>query len=118
MDKRRGEDDRDVYWSVSDQRQFNSDKLVRGDARGDQDHPSIALDAARTAWIVWENHNAEKPQVWLRTSRQEDDSRCLSSASEAAAHPSIACQAGIVAIAYQTGSGRQSNVVVHVIKNR
>ena len=118
MDKRRGEDDRDVYWTHANAPLFDSDALLQQDTSGDQDHPSIAFDASGATWIVWENHATERCQIWLRTSRHADDSRCLSIPSDDATYPSIACRAGMTAVAYQIGSGRQSNVAVHVIPGR
>ncbi|MCZ6675876.1 MAG: sialidase family protein [Candidatus Poribacteria bacterium] len=101
-----------VYWSTSDRPRFFSDAPVHQTFRGEQNHPSIAIDASGTVWMAWEESQPGSQRIWLRSSAGEDTGRPISDPSEGwASFPVVACNAGRVAVVYETDKSGDSAVM-------
>jgi len=110
-DVRTGRNDPHVYWSISDSPNFTSDAAIDFVARAKQDHPTIALDSAGTAWAVWEDTRSGRQRIWYRSSAPDDPGGPISEPREGeASFPVVAANGGLVGVVYEAnGSGR--NVV-------
>jgi hypothetical protein len=117
MDRRRGAEDPNVFWAISDSPAFGTDAMLHDRPRGVQDHPCLAMAADGTVWAVWEDSRTGRQRVWVRSSAKADAGRELSGPGEGeASYPAVACNAGLVAVVYEGRQGRTPAVFFRLLK--
>lgn len=112
-DVRKGEPN--IYWSVSDKHSFTNENLVHDTLQGIQDHPSVTIDATGKAWIAWEDARDDKNTIRARC---EGGSETVVSAGPNATFPVVASGAGIVAVVYESGKGREKSIIFRTLQRR
>lgn len=117
MDKRTGKDDPDVYWAVATSASFGTDQPAAENLKGVQNHPSIAIARDGTVWVAWEDSRSGQYRIHGRSSAKGDKDRQLSDDADGAAQwPSLAANAGLVALVYEAQQGGQDCVVFRLIE--
>lgn len=117
MDKRTGKDDPDVYWAVATSASFGADLPLADDVKGVQNHPTIAIAKDGTVWVAWEDSRSGQFRIRGRSSAKGDKDRQLSDDGDGAATwPSLAANAGLVALVYEADQGGQECVVFRLIE--
>ena len=113
-DKRTGEPN--VFWAASTDASFSQDDLLNGEMKGEQNHPSIAMDSSGTIWAAWEDNRSGHQQIWARSSSTTDSERPVSERSDGkASFPVVACNAGLIAVAYEAKKERKDAVVFRLL---
>ena len=116
-DVRTGRNDPHVYWSISDSPNFTRDSAIDLVSRAKQDHPTIALDSAGTAWTVWEDTRSGRQSIRYRSSAEGDSGGPVSEPSEGeAGFPVVAANAGLVGVVYEVVNHRKGSVVFRLIE--
>jgi sugar lactone lactonase YvrE len=106
-----------VYWSISDKPELAEGQLVHDEARGNQDHPSLCIDASGTVWVAWEDSRAGQKRIWVRSSRTGDVGRSLSNPVERASFPTIATSKDLVAVVYESQNEDRKTVQFRLISS-
>jgi hypothetical protein len=118
MDQRSGKDARDVFWAFVDAGKVGLDEVVHAEAKGDQDHPSLAFDEAGAAWIAWEDRRSGKKRIHVRSSRPEDPDTPLTGEDEGTvSFPALAAASGLVAVAYESNRDGEDRVFLRVVRS-
>ena len=110
-DMRKGEPN--IYWSMSTKPDFSNESLVHDTTRGQQDHPSLAIDSTGNAWIAWEDSRSGKHAI---RARREGEPELLVTAGPNASFPVIACGDGTVGIVYESGQRSEKRVYFTALK--
>src|SRR5262252_8527613 len=100
-----------VWWSRTEApAPFEKDEPVVDEVRGDQDHPSLALDDRGRAWIAWEDGRKREARVRLRSLTAGGAPRDLADASQGTpAFPVLAAGKGFLVVAWEAGGeGKES----------
>ena len=113
-DRRTGEPN--VFWAVSDTPSFSQDDLLHSDMKGEQNHPSIAVDSSGTVWAAWEDSRLGVSQIFARSSSASFSERPVSEQSGGkASFPVVACNAGLVAVVFEAKKDRKDAVVFRLL---
>ncbi len=110
-DMRKGEPN--IYWSVSTKPEFAGEAIVHNSTRGNQDHPSVAIDSMGKAWIAWEDSRDGKHTVRVR---REGATEFEVTDGPNASFPVVACGSGMVGVAYESGPRRNKSVHFKMLK--
>lgn len=105
VDLRMGPDDRNVFWTFGEPGKFPMESPVHEDRRYYQGHPSLAVDAAGTAWCCWEDGREGAQRVFFASSSYKGNFRVGPKTEEKGAFPSAAAAGKRVAVAYENGAG-------------
>jgi hypothetical protein len=101
MDKRSGNNDANVYWTLASGLSISGDGAANDDLKGDQNHPQAAFDKSGTAYLVWEDGRSGGMEVYGTTSALKGKNVKISSGE--GAYPSIACGGNLVAVVWEAG---------------
>lgn len=117
-DLRTGKNDPHVYWAISDDPAEFHDSPIDFEPKVKQNHPTIALDENGKGWVAWEDTRSGVQQIWFRTSVESDQARALSESSDGeASFPSIAANANLVAVAYETSNRDKKSIRFRLLRN-
>jgi len=105
VDLRMGPEDRNVFWTLGDPAKLPLESPVHEDRRFYQGHPSLAVDAAGTAWCCWEDAREGVQRVFFASSSYKGNFRVGAPAEERGAFPSVAAAGKRAAVAYENGQG-------------
>jgi hypothetical protein len=114
-DMRKGEPN--IYWSIAREPNFKSERLVHPITKGEQDHPSLAIDQDGTVWIAWEDTRSGKREVRAKSNRNTDELLISQPDSAPASYPVLASGAGMVAVVFESGKGPQKQIRFRVVDN-
>jgi hypothetical protein len=114
-DMRKGEPN--IYWSIAREPDFKSERLVHPITKGEQDHPSLAIDQDGTVWIAWEDTRNGKREVRAKSNRNTDELLISQPDSAPASYPVLASGAGMVAVVFESGKGTQKQIRFRVVDN-
>lgn len=60
-----------IYWSISNNPKFKREAMVHSTAKGEQDHPSLAIDRSGSVWVAWEDTRTGKRAIRIRSDRED-----------------------------------------------
>lgn len=105
VDLRLAADDRNIFWTFGEPAKLPLESPVHEDRRYYQGHPSLALDAAGTAWCCWEDSREGAQRVFFASSSYKGNFRVGPRTEEKGAFPCVAAAGKRVAVAYENGAG-------------
>jgi hypothetical protein len=105
MDLRAGQDDRNVYWTFSQEGKFPRETDANDDRRYYQGRPAVAYDASGVAWCAWEDGRHGKLQVYASAATSEKAFAVTLEKEPRASAPALASGGGLLAVVYESGEG-------------
>jgi hypothetical protein len=106
-----------VWWSAAAEPQFTRDRAVAEDAKADQNHPTLALDARGTAWVAWEEGRGAAARLRLRSDAPGDRPTDLTDPAQGVpAFPVLAVGAGRRVVAWETTGPGGDRVFVRILE--
>lgn len=87
----------DVLWTAG------KEEMVTAKDAGDQNHPTMAIDAKGVFWSVWEDLRGGSPRIWGRSSEKGARDEPVSSDGDGDAYyPVVASGGGLTVVAFET----------------
>jgi len=100
-----------IYWSISDNLKFIGEEMVHSSARGEQDHPSLAIDQSGNVWVAWEDTRTGKRAIRIRSDRVDGIERTLTGPRDKpASYPAVASSGETTAVVFEVGHGKNKDI--------
>jgi hypothetical protein len=99
-----------IYWSISDSPGFKSEAIVHSTARGEQDHPSLAIDESGNVWVAWEDTRTGKRAIRIRSDRDNAERAITGPNDPSAGYPVLASSGDTTAVVFEVGNGKNKEV--------
>lgn len=100
-----------IYWSISDNPKFKGEEMVHSSAKGEQDHPSLAIDRSGNVWVAWEDTRTGKRAIRIRSDREDGVELAITGpADKPASYPVVASSGDTTAVVFEAGHGKNKDV--------
>jgi hypothetical protein len=114
MDLRAGQEDRNVYWTFSQEGKFPRETDANDDRRYYQGRPVVAFDSSGVAWCAWEDGRHGKQQIYASSAQSEKAFAVTLEKEPRGSSPALAGGGGLLAVAYESGEG----IAVRILATR